>query len=151
MLSPKLGPQLERMKRRSNSMKLRHRWKRKFIVLLLLVFCFATFLLLEPEYSKIKMMSLITPPLQKPKIAFLFIARNRIPLDIVWDAFFQVFTLAYHFWFITLIGTDLSQFIAFSVSLLVYRFQCQFVSLPLGVLLELRRYKLIFLICCLHR
>ncbi|KAL8471291.1 hypothetical protein ACS0TY_028805 [Phlomoides rotata] len=89
MLSPKLGSQLERMKRRSNSMKLRHRWKRKFIVLLLLVFCFATFLFLEPEYSKIKMMSLITPPLQKPKIAFLFIARNRIPLDIVWDAFFQ--------------------------------------------------------------
>ncbi|EPS73913.1 hypothetical protein M569_00843, partial [Genlisea aurea] len=29
------------------------------------------------------------PPLQKPKIAFLFIARNRLPLDVVWDSFFQ--------------------------------------------------------------
>ncbi|KAF5199931.1 Glycosyltransferase bc10 [Thalictrum thalictroides] len=27
--------------------------------------------------------------LQKPKIAFLFIARNRLPLDVVWDAFFK--------------------------------------------------------------
>lgn len=28
---------------------------------------------------------------QKPKIAFLFIARNRLPLDMLWDAFFKVF------------------------------------------------------------
>jgi len=27
---------------------------------------------------------------QKPKIAFLFIARNRLPLELVWDAFFRV-------------------------------------------------------------
>lgn len=27
---------------------------------------------------------------QKPKIAFLFIARNRLPLEMVWDAFFRV-------------------------------------------------------------
>ncbi|PWA85522.1 core-2/I-branching beta-1,6-N-acetylglucosaminyltransferase family protein [Artemisia annua] len=26
---------------------------------------------------------------QKPKIAFLFLARNRLPLDLVWDQFFQ--------------------------------------------------------------
>lgn len=90
MLSPKFGTHLERMKRRSNSQKFRHRWRRKLFALLLLVFCFATFLLMESEYSKIKMLSLISPPLQKPKIAFLFIARNRIPLDIVWDVFFQV-------------------------------------------------------------
>lgn len=29
---------------------------------------------------------------QKPKIAFLFLARNRLPLDLVWDQFFQVVT-----------------------------------------------------------
>ncbi|GKA19934.1 putative glycosyl transferase 14 [Tanacetum coccineum] len=27
---------------------------------------------------------------QKPKIAFLFLARNRLPLDLLWDQFFQV-------------------------------------------------------------
>ncbi|KAH6774413.1 Core-2/I-branching beta-1 [Perilla frutescens var. hirtella] len=89
MLSPKLGAQLERMKRRSNSGKYHHRWKRKFFAFLLIVICFATFVLMESEYSKIKLPSLISPPLQKPKIAFLFIARNRIPLDIVWDVFFK--------------------------------------------------------------
>ncbi|KAI3452459.1 hypothetical protein Pfo_009123 [Paulownia fortunei] len=73
--------------RRSNSQKFRHRWKRKFFALLLLVFCFATFVLMESQYSRIKMLTF--PPLQKPKIAFLFIARNRIPLDMVWDVFFQ--------------------------------------------------------------
>ncbi|KAL0439723.1 UNVERIFIED_CONTAM: Glycosyltransferase BC10 [Sesamum latifolium] len=53
-------------------------------------FLFATFVLMESEYSRIKMLSLISPPLiRKPKIAFLFIARNRIPLDMVWDAFFR--------------------------------------------------------------
>lgn len=30
------------------------------------------------------------PPPGVPKIAFLFIARNRLPLDVVWDAFFKV-------------------------------------------------------------
>ncbi|KAG6392492.1 hypothetical protein SASPL_146714 [Salvia splendens] len=90
MLSPKSGARLDRMKRRSNSGKFHHRWKRKFFALLLIAICLATFLLMESEYSRIKMPPLISPPLQKPKIAFLFIARNRIPLDIVWDAFFQV-------------------------------------------------------------
>ncbi|KAK4409937.1 Glycosyltransferase BC10 [Sesamum angolense] len=78
------------MRRRSNSQKFHHRWKRKLLAALLLGFCFATFVLMESEYSRIKMLSLISPPLiRKPKIAFLFIARNRIPLDMVWDAFFQ--------------------------------------------------------------
>jgi len=31
---------------------------------------------------------------QKPKIAFLFIARNRLPLDMLWDAFFKVFWIS---------------------------------------------------------
>ncbi|KAL0377403.1 UNVERIFIED_CONTAM: Glycosyltransferase BC10 [Sesamum radiatum] len=77
------------MKRKPKSHKFHHRWKRKLLVVLLLVFCFATFVLMESQYSSIKMLTLISMPLQKPKIAFLFIARNRIPLDMVWDVFFQ--------------------------------------------------------------
>ncbi|KAL0450690.1 UNVERIFIED_CONTAM: Glycosyltransferase BC10 [Sesamum latifolium] len=77
------------MKRKPNSHKFHHRWKRKLLVVLLLVFCFATFFVMESQYSSIKMLTLISLPLQKPKIAFLFIARNRIPLDMVWDVFFQ--------------------------------------------------------------
>lgn len=33
----------------------------------------------------------------KNKIAFLFIARNRLPLDMIWDAFFQVSSFAHFF------------------------------------------------------
>ncbi|KAL6520224.1 Glycosyltransferase bc10 [Orobanche minor] len=77
------------MKQRLNSQRFHHRWRRKLLALLLLVFCFATVVLMESQCSRIKMLTSISPPLQKPKIAFLFIARNRIPLDIVWDVFFQ--------------------------------------------------------------
>lgn len=123
MLSPKLGAQFERMKRRSNSGKFHHRWKRKFLAFLLIAICFATFLLMESEYSKIKMKSLISPRLQKPKIAFMFIARNRIPLDIVWDVFFQVIVcllllyLGFYFYFY---GSDLSYCSCFPLPLLSY-------------------------------
>lgn len=34
-------------------------------------------------------MSIPNPFAQRPKIAFLFIARNRLPLDSVWDSFFR--------------------------------------------------------------
>ncbi|KAL3629194.1 Glycosyltransferase bc10 [Castilleja foliolosa] len=77
------------MKQRLSSQKSHHRWRRKLIVLLLIVFCFATVVLMESECSRINMLKLISPPIQKPKIAFLFIARNRIPLDMLWDVFFQ--------------------------------------------------------------
>ncbi|KAL7140767.1 hypothetical protein ABFS83_08G008800 [Erythranthe nasuta] len=77
------------MKRRSSLQKFHHRWRRKFFALLLFLFCVATFLLMEAEHSRIKLLTFISPPLPKPKIAFLFIARNRIPLDMVWDVFFQ--------------------------------------------------------------
>ncbi|KAL6518812.1 Glycosyltransferase bc10 [Orobanche hederae] len=80
---------LEPMKQRLNSQRFHHRWRRKLLALLLFVFCFATVVLMESQCSRIKMLTSISPPLQKPKIAFLFIARNRIPLDIVWDVFFQ--------------------------------------------------------------
>ncbi|CAI9111488.1 OLC1v1011716C1 [Oldenlandia corymbosa var. corymbosa] len=94
--------------RRTNSLKFRehHRWKRKLIVLLLVGLCFVTLAFMERQYSRITTLGflassssyssswslkLIQPPFlaQKPKIAFLFIARNRLPLDMVWDAFFQ--------------------------------------------------------------
>lgn len=78
------------MKRRSISQKFHQRWKTKLFVVILLVFCFATLVLMESLYSRIKVLALISPPLvQKSKMAFLFIARNRLPLDMVWDAFFQ--------------------------------------------------------------
>lgn len=78
------------MKRRSNSFKSQYKWKIKLLTLLLLAVCCATVVLMETEYCRIKMLSLLSPPvLQDPKIAFLFIARNRLPLDMVWDAFYQ--------------------------------------------------------------
>lgn len=99
------------MKRKPNSHKYHHRWKRKLLVVLLLVFCFATFVVMESQYNSIKMLTLVSLPLQKPKIAFLFIARNRIPLDMVWDVFFQVIWLLLpYFGFITFIEIDHNSF-----------------------------------------
>ncbi|KAK2968371.1 hypothetical protein RJ640_027983, partial [Escallonia rubra] len=74
----------------SISQKSHHKWRRKIIAVLLLGFCFSTLLLVEMQYSRIKTLASLYPPtVQKPKIAFLFIARNRLPMDMVWDAFFQ--------------------------------------------------------------
>lgn len=69
-----------------------HRWRRKIFTVLLFGICFSTLLLLEAQYSRIRTLSSLYhhPSVQKPKIAFLFIARNRLPLEMVWDAFFQV-------------------------------------------------------------
>ncbi|KAJ0433577.1 putative glycosyl transferase, family 14 [Helianthus annuus] len=41
---------------------------------------------MEAQYRRIGASSMLA---QKPKIAFLFLARNRLPLDLVWDQFFQ--------------------------------------------------------------
>ncbi|KAG6656509.1 glycosyltransferase BC10 [Carya illinoinensis] len=61
-----------------------YKWRRKLLAAILLGFCFVTFMLLmQSQYSRIMMQMPV------PKIAFMFIARNRIPLDLVWDAFFQ--------------------------------------------------------------
>ncbi|GFP86970.1 hypothetical protein PHJA_000840800 [Phtheirospermum japonicum] len=77
------------MMRRTSSQKFHHRWKWKLFVMLLLAFSFASFVLIESQHSRVQMLNLISPPsIPKPKIAFFFIARNRIPLDIVWDVFF---------------------------------------------------------------
>ncbi|THU45166.1 hypothetical protein C4D60_Mb02t15010 [Musa balbisiana] len=68
-------------------------WRIKaLVVVLLLTSCFLL-ILNHYHYSRIFTFGAPeAPPLvvvQKPKIAFLFIARNRLPLDFVWDAFFQ--------------------------------------------------------------
>lgn len=69
-----------------------------FALLLFGLCCFFTLLVFEAQYTRIKLFASLyhyhSPPLpQNPKIAFLFIARNRLPLDIVWDAFFQVLSI----------------------------------------------------------
>lgn len=67
-----------------------YKWKRKLFVMLLLCFCFGSLVLMQTQYSRILVLaSLPSPFVHRPKIAFLFIARNRLPLDIVWDVFFQ--------------------------------------------------------------
>ncbi|XP_043808524.1 glycosyltransferase BC10 isoform X5 [Manihot esculenta] len=66
------------------------KWKRKVYAVLFLGFCFGSLLLMQTQYTRIlALASLQSRFVQKPKIAFLFIARNRIPLEIVWDAFFK--------------------------------------------------------------
>lgn len=88
----------EQMKRRSSSFSHKshhYRWRTNFVVLLLIgLCCFFALLIFEAQYTRIKLFASFygahSPPLPHyPKIAFLFIARNRLPLDIVWDAFFQ--------------------------------------------------------------
>lgn len=57
--------------------------------MILLCLCIGS-LVLEVNHSGINLqMPFPNPFISKPKIAFLFIARNRLPLDFVWDAFFQ--------------------------------------------------------------
>ncbi|XP_026387288.1 uncharacterized protein LOC113282486 [Papaver somniferum] len=68
------------------------RWKIKILVAILLCICFGSLILMETQYNQMKMLMEEIPSQfvrQSPKIAFLFIARNRLPLDIVWDSFFQ--------------------------------------------------------------
>lgn len=75
------------MKRKQKS---QYKWKRNLFAMLLLGFCFGSLVLLQTQYSRIRMFaSMPSPFLQRPKIAFLFIARNRLPLDVVWNAFFR--------------------------------------------------------------
>ncbi|XP_043724196.1 glycosyltransferase BC10-like isoform X3 [Telopea speciosissima] len=79
------------MKRRSTKSKSHSRWNKKLFAVLLLSFCFGCLVLMQTRYSQIRMILSSPPPfVQRPKIAFLFIARNRLPLDSVWDSFFQV-------------------------------------------------------------
>ncbi|GMI86797.1 hypothetical protein like AT5G14550 [Hibiscus trionum] len=78
------------MKRKPVQQKSHIRWKRKVLVALLVSFCLASLVLVETQYSRIvSLASLRHRFTVKQKIAFLFIARNRLPLDMVWDAFFK--------------------------------------------------------------
>ncbi|KAL4653386.1 hypothetical protein ACB092_01G299100 [Castanea dentata] len=77
------------MKRKATQQqKSQYKWRRKLFAVILLGFCFGTLvMMMQSQYSRIMMLG---PRLiQKPKIAFLFIARNRLPLEIVWDSFFR--------------------------------------------------------------
>ncbi|KAG9449814.1 hypothetical protein H6P81_009779 [Aristolochia fimbriata] len=65
-------------------------WKGRFYMIIMLTFCFGSLILMQTQYSRLKMFPLASHRhTQVPKIAFLFIARNRIPLDVVWDSFFK--------------------------------------------------------------
>ncbi|XWS44149.1 hypothetical protein CRYUN_Cryun15aG0019700 [Craigia yunnanensis] len=78
------------MKRKTVQQKSQIRWKRKVLEALLAAFFLASLALMETQYSRIvSLASLRHRFVVKPKIAFLFIARNRLPLDMVWDAFFK--------------------------------------------------------------
>ncbi|KAI4348185.1 hypothetical protein L6164_008939 [Bauhinia variegata] len=79
------------MKRRVSQQKSQHKWKRRIFALLLLVLCFGSLLfIMQTQYTRIMgLASLQHRFVQRPKIAFLFIARNRLPLDFVWDEFFR--------------------------------------------------------------
>ncbi|KAK8916227.1 hypothetical protein KSP39_PZI022486 [Platanthera zijinensis] len=74
------------MRRKSS----RIRCRTKLAVLLSLTFCIGTFVLIQKQSSRIMNLDTSNSHMnQKPKMAFLFIARNRLPLDLVWDEFFQ--------------------------------------------------------------
>ncbi|XP_022963443.1 uncharacterized protein LOC111463645 isoform X2 [Cucurbita moschata] len=78
------------MKQKVGQRKALFKWKRKLAFSLLLVFCFGSLVTMQSQYGRVMMLASLRPQsVQEPKIAFLFIARNRLPLDIVWDTFFQ--------------------------------------------------------------
>ncbi|KAJ0113737.1 hypothetical protein Patl1_02804 [Pistacia atlantica] len=74
------------MKRKQQKFHL-YRWKRKVFAAILIGFCFGSLVLMQTQYTRI--VSLRHRFAQKPKIAFLFIARNRLSLEMVWDKFFE--------------------------------------------------------------
>jgi hypothetical protein len=94
-----------KMKKKVSQQKLLYRWKRKVYATLMFAFCFGTFVFIQARFASIQarfnrisasLDSLKKPRLdQRPQIAFLFIARNRLPLEFVWDAFFKVYTLLF--------------------------------------------------------
>ncbi|KAF4381595.1 glycosyltransferase BC10 isoform X2 [Cannabis sativa] len=76
------------MKRKVAQSKSNYKWKRKLLVVMFVGFCFGSLFFMQNQYSRVMTMA-SSFSVQKTKIAFLFIARNRLPLDIVWDDFFQ--------------------------------------------------------------
>lgn len=82
------------MKKKVSQQKLLYRWKKKVFATLLFAFCLGSFVFIQARFNGITAsLESLKPRIdQKPQIAFLFIARNRLPLEFVWDAFFQVYT-----------------------------------------------------------
>ncbi|KAF8106259.1 hypothetical protein N665_0145s0070 [Sinapis alba] len=76
------------MKKKASQKKILYRWKRKVFLTLVFAFCLGSFVYFQARFNGITA-SLKKPRLdQKPQIAFLFIARNRLTLEFVWDSFF---------------------------------------------------------------
>ncbi|KAF3789576.1 hypothetical protein EJ110_NYTH11621 [Nymphaea thermarum] len=75
----------KRMKRRNLQQMQQNQWKYKIIAFLLISCCLGSFVLMHMWHNRIKLQLLS----REPKISFLFIARNRLSLDLVWDQFFQ--------------------------------------------------------------
>jgi hypothetical protein len=90
------------MKKKVVQQKSQHKWKKKvFALILVVVLCFGSLLFMQMRYTHV--LGLVSlqhqfvsqSQVQKPKIAFLFIARNRLPLEMVWDAFFRVHSFSF--------------------------------------------------------
>ncbi|GAB2284237.1 Glycosyltransferase bc10 [Dionaea muscipula] len=81
------------MKQKSGSFhhRSRYKWEGKLFSLLFFALCFLSLVFMLSNYSDINLLMPLKgdPLVQKPKIAFLFIARNRLPLDFLWDEFFR--------------------------------------------------------------
>ncbi|GAV70250.1 Branch domain-containing protein [Cephalotus follicularis] len=79
------------MKRKVNRQKLILIWKRKIVVVIILGFCFVSLVMMQQQQQSpfARILSLRPRFAPLPKLAFLFIARNRLPLDILWDSFFK--------------------------------------------------------------
>ncbi|XP_020090508.1 uncharacterized protein LOC109711726 [Ananas comosus] len=69
----------------------RGRCRSKIVYIVMLCFCVGSLMMLQNQFIQITDPEVVVPPpaVQKPKIAFLFIARNRLPLEMIWDAFFR--------------------------------------------------------------
>ncbi|CAI0455163.1 unnamed protein product [Linum tenue] len=69
------------------------KWRRQVFAMVLLGFCLCSLVLMQTQNSQIMALSARFRHEQQeqlpPKIAFLFIARNRLPLEVVWDVFFK--------------------------------------------------------------
>ncbi|RYR07197.1 hypothetical protein Ahy_B05g074513 isoform D [Arachis hypogaea] len=86
------------MKKKVVQQKPQHRWKRKVLTLMFVGIFFGGLLFMQTRWYT-HVVGLVPlnhhqflvsqPHVQSPKIAFLFIARNRLPLEMVWDAFFR--------------------------------------------------------------
>lgn len=73
-------------------------WRRRVFAAALLAFCFVSLVVMHAQHSRVKLYPLLSHrSLPSHKLAFCFIARNRITLDVVWDAFFRVNMLPFSF------------------------------------------------------